>query len=239
MKAGKYPSAHRLAQALSHGSLAAALLLLATAALAQVAPERPDASRHRDAREARGSAPSWTDNAHGHAQRYPRAGVRLPALPRHTPLIPWSGGHYGFHAGTWYSPADRGGYVVVRPPFGIVVPDLPALRTLVVVGGISYLYLNGVYYRDHSSGGYEVVANPAAGFGSANGTPGRLFVYPSQGQSAETQATDEYECHRWAVAQSGFDPVPAAAGSAAIEGPRADYVRAQTACLQGRGYSVR
>ena len=166
MKAGKYPSAHRLAQALSHGSLAAALLLLATAALAQVAPERPDASRHRDAREARGSAPSWTDNAHGHAQRYPRAGVRLPALPRHTPLIPWSGGHYGFHAGTWYSPADRGGYVVVRPPFGIVVPDLPALRTLVVVGGISYLYLNGVYYRDHSSGGYEVVANPAAGTGS-------------------------------------------------------------------------
>lgn len=216
----------------------AAALLLAAAGMAQAAPDRSEPDHQRDTR---GHAPAvrWYDNVHGHAQHYPRTGVRLPALPAHTPLVAWSGAHYGFHSGVWYSPAGRGGYVVVRPPLGIVVRDLPTLRTLVVVGGISYWYLNGVHYREHATGGYEGVANPASSFGSASGAPGRLFVYPSQGQSAEVQATDEYECHRWAASQSGFDPVPVAAGQAANDASRADYVRAQTACLQGRGYSVR
>lgn len=34
----------------------------------------------------------------------------------------------------------------------------------------------------------------------------RLYVYPSQGQSVEKQDRDRYECHRWAVSQTGFDP---------------------------------
>ena len=34
----------------------------------------------------------------------------------------------------------------------------------------------------------------------------RVFVYPLQGQSAERQDRDRYECHNWAVEQSGFDP---------------------------------
>ncbi len=33
-----------------------------------------------------------------------------------------------------------------------------------------------------------------------------LFVYPAKGQSNEQLATDRYECHRWAVQESGFDP---------------------------------
>jgi hypothetical protein len=32
------------------------------------------------------------------------------------------------------------------------------------------------------------------------------FVYPSRGQSPEQQKKDEFECHSWAVQQSGFDP---------------------------------
>ena len=32
------------------------------------------------------------------------------------------------------------------------------------------------------------------------------FVYPSKGQSPEQQKKDEYECHQWAVQQSGVDP---------------------------------
>jgi hypothetical protein len=42
-----------------------------------------------------------------------------------------------------------------------------------------------------------------------------------------------------ATSQSGFDPVPVAAGQAANDASRADDVRAQTACWQGCGYSVR
>lgn len=33
-----------------------------------------------------------------------------------------------------------------------------------------------------------------------------LYVYPAKGQSDEQLAKDRYECHRWAVQESGFDP---------------------------------
>ncbi len=140
--------------------------------------------------------------------------------------------------------------------------------------------------------------------------PPRVFFYPTQGQSTEQQDRDRYECHQWAVQQTGFDPsrrplsesernatVPAretgqaaAAGAVvgavigAIAAPRGDaakgaivgaaaggllgaagaeaeaaeasrasarrdmvqgrrnaaeYRRAMSACLEGRGYSVR
>jgi uncharacterized protein YcfJ len=35
------------------------------------------------------------------------------------------------------------------------------------------------------------------------------FVYPQNGQSAEQQQQDEYECHAWAVQQTGYDPTSA------------------------------
>jgi hypothetical protein len=34
----------------------------------------------------------------------------------------------------------------------------------------------------------------------------RVIFYPTQGQSAEQQDRDRYECYRWAVQQTGFDP---------------------------------
>ncbi len=34
----------------------------------------------------------------------------------------------------------------------------------------------------------------------------QLYVYPKQGQSGEQQSKDRFECHNWAVQQSGFDP---------------------------------
>ena len=33
-----------------------------------------------------------------------------------------------------------------------------------------------------------------------------LYVYPAQGQSAEQTQKDQYECHTWAVGQTGYDP---------------------------------
>jgi hypothetical protein len=68
-------------------------------------------------------------------------------------------------------------------------------------------------------------------------------VYPRNAQNAQQQASDEYECHRWAVTQTGFDPTAAAVGQAparaATSSPVADYDRARAACLEGRGYTVR
>src|SRR5262245_56242861 len=33
-----------------------------------------------------------------------------------------------------------------------------------------------------------------------------VYAYPLDGQSADQQDRDRYECHVWAVKQSGFDP---------------------------------
>ncbi|MEJ0039164.1 MAG: glycine zipper 2TM domain-containing protein [Gammaproteobacteria bacterium] len=33
-----------------------------------------------------------------------------------------------------------------------------------------------------------------------------IYSYPAQGQTAEQQGRDRYECHMWAVRQSAFDP---------------------------------
>ncbi len=36
---------------------------------------------------------------------------------------------------------------------------------------------------------------------------GDMFIYPNKGQSQEQQERDKFECHSWAVKQSGFDPM--------------------------------
>lgn len=42
-----------------------------------------------------------------------------------------------------------------------------------------------------------------------------IMVYPMKGQSSEQLSKDRYECHIWAVQQSGFDPSVAQATQAA------------------------
>jgi len=36
--------------------------------------------------------------------------------------------------------------------------------------------------------------------------PQRIFVYPANGQTEEQTERDRYECHTWAVQQTGVDP---------------------------------
>jgi hypothetical protein len=76
--------------------------------------------------------------------------------------------------------------------------------------------------------------SPTAGAASGSGSSS---VIPKNGQSPQQAWRDRYECSRWAVSQSGFDPSStsgASAGSAGEDG----YQRAFTACLEGRGYTV-
>lgn len=35
----------------------------------------------------------------------------------------------------------------------------------------------------------------------------QLFIYPQRGQSPQQQQQDRFECHQWAVQQTGFDPM--------------------------------
>ncbi len=59
---------------------------------------------------------------------------------------------------------------------------------------------------------------------------------PARGQGPDQQGRDRYECHRWAVGESGFDPAGATYAPAAEVAN--GYRRAMAACLSGRGYSV-
>lgn len=220
--------------------MACAALALACSSLAVRAdpPGRDGPHRGEGARAMQG-APSpgrWYDSAHGHNRYYPARGSAVRALPQGSRGVVWGGVNYHYHGGVWYGPGPRG-YVVVQPPFGIVIADLPVFATVVTLAGIGYFYADGVYYRDHVGGGYEVVPPPPD---TAAAPLERSFVYPRNGQSAQQQASDEYECHRWAVGQTGFDPTAAATGgTSATPTQRTDYERARTACLDGRGYTVR
>lgn len=46
-----------------------------------------------------------------------------------------------------------------------------------------------------------------------------LYIYPKNGQSDEQQKKDRYECHMWAVKQTGYDPTMPQQSSAPAGGP--------------------
>jgi hypothetical protein len=50
------------------------------------------------------------------------------------------------------------------------------------------------------------VAPPPRTYAVPAPPPQRVFVYPANGQSAEQTDRDRYECHIWAVQQTGVDP---------------------------------
>ena len=186
--------------------------------------------------------------SHNHA--YYDRGYMVHDLPRDRIVINRGRDRFFYSGGVWYAP--RGGvYVVVGAPLGAFVPVLPPYYSTVWFGGVPYYYADDTYYMWNSqSNGYEVVAAPP---GAANALPdasppppppapatSQMFVYPKNGQNADLQAKDKYECHTWAAGQTGFDPTTAGGGVPPdqLAGKTDAYNRAITACLQGRGYSV-
>ncbi|MBS0376626.1 MAG: hypothetical protein JSR73_18785 [Proteobacteria bacterium] len=163
-------------------------------------------------------------------------------MPRGAYSVAYGGGNYWYHGGVWYRPYGPR-WVVVAPPFGVFVPFLPPFYTTVWFGGIPYYYSNDAYYvwREEQQS-YEVVEPPGGATASTDPpAPADVFMYPRNGQSAEDQARDRYECHRWAADQTGFDPTRTSGGVADADArqKRGEYLRAMTACLEGRGYSVK
>jgi hypothetical protein len=76
---------------------------------------------------------------------------------------------------------------------------------------------------------------------SSQGSGGKMFIYPRQGQSEDQKAEDVDKCHDWAVNQTGFDPAkpPESAPDTRTVQKSSDYFRAISACLDARGYTVR
>jgi hypothetical protein len=155
----------------------------------------------------------------------------------------YGGGYYGGYRG-WYGGYYPWGWGWGGVGLGLYFATLPYYYSTYYYGGVPYYYSNNVYYvYDDSAGQYRTVAPPAgapaqAGPPGQGGPPsGDLIVYPKNGQSAEQQVRDKYECYQWAVSQLGYDPT--SAGGNTQRGNLTDYYRAQTACLEGRGYTVK
>lgn len=135
------------------------------------------------------------------------------------------GGHryHGGHGGWWVPWAILGGAAVLAP-----------------------LFYEPYYSRDYPLPPAVIPEPPPSHVPPAPSvapSPNqRVFVYPRQGQSEEQQATDRYECHSWAVGQTGYDPTQSATGDLPEDQRKqmhADYNRAQGACLDGRGYTTK
>jgi hypothetical protein len=136
--------------------------------------------------------------------------------------------------------------------YGAFLATLPLYYSTWWWDGVPYYYANDNYYVwNPSANGYVVTSPPAqvvreaggvqggtATGGTASGVGTTMFAYPKNGQSTELQASDKFACHQWAAKQSGFDPTAAAPAAGNAQAERQDYMRAQAACLEGRGYSV-
>ena len=70
------------------------------------------------------------------------------------------------------------------------------------------------------------------GAGVASAQNNDMFIYPSKGQSQAQQDKDRYECHSWAVQQTGFDPSKPQAANAQ---PPQQYQPSKPHVLQGAG----
>ncbi|WP_278445515.1 hypothetical protein [Stutzerimonas kunmingensis] len=148
--------------------------------------------------------------------------IALPVTA--APPGPGPGAHRG--------PAGPGPQHVPGPRHG---HGLPAGAREIWIGSMLYFIAAGTYYLwNVERNVYEPVSHPP--LPASEATRYDVIAYPAKDQSAEQQSRDRYECHIWAVSQSGFDPASARTAPAASVADT--YKRALGACLTGRGYSV-
>jgi hypothetical protein len=185
----------------------------------------------------------FVDSRYKHNRSYPVHGQSFRSLPRDHRVIMHDRSRYYYSHGVWYRPY-RGQYVVIAPPFGLFVPFLPLFYTTIWIHGTPYYYANDTYYTQ-TERGYMVVEPPEDDVSQTppptdDSTGSKLFIYPRKGQSEEQQANDRYECHKWAVDQTNYDPTNISEIPAdQIMQKRSDYQRAMTACLDSRGYTAK
>ena len=165
-----------------------------------------------------------------------------PPLRRHWVnwYIPLTfGGVRYFYSNGGYYRFDGFGFSLLDGDIGVYVTTLPYGYRTVIFNDYPYYYANNRYYiLDPVRNAYLQVDDPHETGNTADNSAGtsayqELFVYPTKGQTQEQLGQDKYECHLWAVNQSGFDP------SLGQPGAFAEYRRAQCACLEGRGYTVK
>ena len=160
-------------------------------------------------------------------------GDRKYRYPRYIPLTFRGINYYYFNGG--YYRYNGYGFTLTNNSIGFYLYRLPYGYTRLVIDDYPYYYFNRRYYvHDQDRNVYVQVDDPYESSGGDQDAYGyrELYVYPNEGQDEQQVSEDKYECHLWAVEQTGFDP------SLGKPGNLEDYHRAQAACLEGRGYTV-
>ncbi len=220
----------------------AILAILLSLNMASALADRHD-DRRRDGGHDRGhDSHRQYDTRYSHNRYYPSIGVVFDILPSGYYEVPYGRDRFYFQGGVWYR-SHGARFVVVTPPIGLGITVLPPYYSTVWVGGAPYYYADGVYYVYRPAQRTYVVVEPPRET-EVLALPietGQQFVYPKNGQDEQQQAKDKYECHRWAVTQTAYDPTQPSDNPPPqdVTRKRDDYDRATKACLEGRGYSVR
>ncbi|AXM96584.1 DUF6515 family protein [Pseudomonas plecoglossicida] len=184
--------------------------------------------------------PDGHGNGWGPGPQY-HPGQTIDRFPDRYWKVPYRGQDYFYSGGYWYRP-HAGSYRVVTPPSGVRVGYLPSYAREVWAGSTQFFVVADTYYQYLADTREYVVVNPPADAPPAPvpAAPAAnaydVVAYPMHGQGQEQQEQDRYQCHRWAVSQSGFDP--ATAPYAPPANLADTYRRALGACFSGRGYSI-
>ncbi|AXP05415.1 MULTISPECIES: DUF6515 family protein [Pseudomonas] len=180
--------------------------------------------------------PGGHGNGWGPGPQY-RPGYVIDRFPDRNYRVPYRGQDYFYSGGYWYRPQGPR-YVVVQPPRGIRTRYLPDYAREVWIGSSLFFLAAGAYYiYEANTQDYVVVEPPVANpQPQPQGNSFDVVAYPANGQSPEQVNQDGYDCYRWAVQQSGFDPrnytYPPAPEVVQT------YRQAQGSCLSSRGYQV-
>jgi hypothetical protein len=142
------------------------------------------------------------------------------------------GGSHGERGSGGRDRGGQGGWSI--PGYGFYFASIPSYCQLVYWDGAPYYYADDVYYEWSGTAGAYVQVQPPAGLAESINSQTTvlrdLFVFPNGDQTIEQLERDREECHQWAADQVGLDPKVAA--------KRANYLRADGACLEARDYSV-
>ena len=160
-----------------------------------------------------------------------RPGYVITRFPDRNYRVPYHGRDYFFSGGYWYRPHGPR-YVVIRPPRGIRISYLPDYAREIWIGSALFFLAAGVYYIYEASTQQYVVVDPPQPVSYGYD----VIAYPANGQTPEQINQDRYDCYRWAVEQSGFDPATVTYQPA--PGVLLTYRQAQGNCLSSRGYQV-
>ncbi len=195
---------------------------------------RPDAGR-----------PGGHGDGWGSGPRY-RPGYQIDRMPGGYSRVPWHGSDYYYSGGYWYRPQGPR-YIVVAPPRGARVRYLPDYAQQVWLGSALFFLAAGTYYTYEQSTQEYVVAEPPQNVEPVYGpetmpppqqpsNPYDVIAYPANGQTQQQVEQDRYDCYRYAVQQSNFDP------ASATYQPAPEVVgifrQAMAGCYASRGYSV-